>query len=161
AMKRPDRFGAAYGLSSACLGWGDDLSTTHSAWDATLAFKGFDDLKPGGKDYLSQAYMALAAAWSPNPAAPPFFADLPVARRGDERRPVASVAARWSANMPVAMVDQYRTNLRRLRGLAFDVGRRDPFAHIAPTNRAFSAALRRNGIEHTFEEYDGDHNDQV
>ena len=110
---------------------------------------------------LTARYVALAAAWSPNPAAGPFFADLPVARRGGGYERVGAVEARWSANMPVAMVDQYRTNLRRLRGLAFDVGKRDQFTHIPPTNRAFSAALRRNGIGHTFEEYDGDHNERV
>jgi S-formylglutathione hydrolase len=63
--------------------------------------------------------------------------------------------------MPLAMVDQYRTNLRRLRGIVFDVGRRDQFTHILLTNRAFSAALGRNGIEHSFEEYEGDHNEKV
>jgi hypothetical protein len=63
--------------------------------------------------------------------------------------------------MPLAMVDQYRTNLARLRGIAFDVGKRDPFTHIPPTNRAFSEALKRNGIKHTFEEYGGDHNEKV
>jgi S-formylglutathione hydrolase FrmB len=161
AMKHPDRFGAAYGLSSACLGWGDDLSVTSPAWGPTLAFQGLDDLKPDETVYLSQAYMALAAAWSPNPANRPFFADLPVTRRGADRQRVPEVEARWSANMPVNMVDQYRTNLKRLRGLAFDVGRRDQFTHIPPTNRAFAAALDRNGVKHTFEEYDGDHNDQV
>jgi S-formylglutathione hydrolase FrmB len=161
AMRRPDRFTAAYGLSSACLGCGEDLRANHPAWGPTLSFQALDNLKPDKKLYLSQAYMALAAAWSPNPSAPPFFADLPVARSGGEQRRVEEVAARWSANMPLAMVDQYRTNLKRLRGIAFDVGRRDPFIHIPPTNRAFSAALKRNGIAHTFEEYDGDHNDKA
>lgn len=161
AMKYPDRFGAAYGLSSACLGWGGDLSLTSPGWDATLSFAGLDDLKPDEKQYLSQAYMALAAAWSPNPENRPFFADLPVVRRDGRYERVAEVEARWSANMPLAMVDQYRSNLRRLRGIAFDVGRRDQFTHIPATNRAFAAALKRNGIEHTFEEYDGDHNDQA
>src|SRR5207248_11001040 len=74
AMKHPDRFGAAYGLSSAWLGWGGDLSVTSSAWDATLSFKSFDDFRQDENLYLSQAYMALAAAWSPNPAKGPFFA---------------------------------------------------------------------------------------
>jgi S-formylglutathione hydrolase FrmB len=161
AMKHPDRFAAAYGLSSACLGWGDDLRATHSAWDAALSFKGLDNLKPDKKLYLSQAYIALAAAWSPNPAAPPFFADLPVANRDGKRQRIEQVEARWSANMPLAMVDQYRTNLKRLRAIAFDAGRRDQFTHIPPTNRAFSAALKRNDISHTFEEYDGDHNNKA
>jgi S-formylglutathione hydrolase FrmB len=161
AMKHPDRFGAAYGLSSACLGWAGDLSLTSPAWAGTLSFTGLDELKPDEKRYLSQAYMALAAAWSPNPANRPFFADLPVARRDGGFERVAAVEARWSANMPLAMADQYRSNLRRLRGIAFDVGRRDQFTHIPATNRAFAAALKRNGIEHAFEEYDGDHNDRA
>src|SRR5262249_32339377 len=132
AMKHPDQFGAAYGLSSACLGWGDDLSVTSPAWAATLAFRGFDDLKPDHDLYLSQAYMAVAAAWSSTPANRPFFADLPVARQDGGHERVAEVEARWSANMPLAMVDQYWTNLQRLRAIAFDVGRRDQFTHIPP-----------------------------
>ena len=161
AMKHPGRFGAAYGLSSACLGWGGDLSITDPAWGATLSFKGFDDLKPNEKIYLSQGYMALAAAWSPNPANGPFYADLPVVRRSGAYHRVEAAEARWSANMPVAMVDQYRTNLRRLRAIGFDVGKRDQFTHIPPTNRELAAALKRNGIKHSFEEYEGDHNDGV
>src|SRR5262249_16624176 len=90
-----------------------------------------------------------------------FFADLPVARRGGGRERVEEAEARWSANMPLAMVDQYRTNLKRLRAIAFDVGRRDQFTHILPTNRAFAAALTRNGMAHPFGEYDGDHNDRA
>jgi enterochelin esterase-like enzyme len=161
AMKHPERFGAVYGLSSACLGWGDDLSVTSPAWAETLAFKSFDDLKPDGKHYLAQAYLALGAAWSPNPGSRPFPADLPVCKDRDGLRRVEEVEARWSANMPVAMVDQYRTNLKRLRGIAFDVGKRDQFTHILPTNRAFAAALKRNGVTHSYEEYDGDHNDKA
>jgi hypothetical protein len=133
---------------------------TSPAWADTLAFNTFDDLKPGEK-YLSQAYLALAAAWSPNPGNGPFFADLPVARRGCEYHRVEAVEAQWSANMPVAMAGQYRSNLRRLRAIAFDVGTRDQFTHIPPTNRAFAQALKQNGIRYSFEEYDGDHNEHV
>lgn len=162
AMKHPDTFGAVYGLSAACLGWGGDLSTENSAWDDTLALKDFADLKPrDGKAYLAQAFLALAAAWSPNPEKPPLFVDFPVAGLGRERKRVEDVCARWSANMPVAMVDQYRSNLARLRGIAFDAGRRDEFPHIPLTNRDFARALRRNGIAHTFEEHDGDHNSRA
>jgi enterochelin esterase-like enzyme len=162
AMKHPDTFGSVYALSAACLGWGGDLTPEHPDWDKTLAFRDFDDLKPGeDKPYLAQAYLALAAAWSPNPANPPFFVDFPVAGMGRDRKRREEVCARWSANMPVAMADQYRAQLAQLRGIAFDVGDRDAFTHIPLTNRAFARALRRNGIEHTFEEYAGDHNNRV
>ena len=63
--------------------------------------------------------------------------------------------------MPVAMADEYRSQLTRLSGIAFDVGWRDQFSHMPITCRAFSAALHRNRIKHTFEEHDGDHNDQA
>jgi S-formylglutathione hydrolase FrmB len=161
-MKHPDVFGAVYDLSAACLGWGADLSPENPLWDQTLAFTDFADLRPGkGKEYEAQAFLALAAAWSPNPDKPPFFADLPVAGSGRERKRREDACARWSVNMPVAMADQYRANLARLRGIAFDVGSRDQFTHIPLTNRAFAQALRRKGIAHTFEEHDGDHNSRA
>ena len=103
----------------------------------------------------------LGAAWSPNPDQKNLFADLPVKGLGSDRRRVEEVVARWSANMPVAMADQYRSQLSRLSGIAFDVGRKDQFSHIPLTCRAFSAALTRNKIKHTFEEFDGDHNNQA
>jgi S-formylglutathione hydrolase FrmB len=162
AMKHPDTFSAVYGLSAACLGWGGDLTTENPVWDKTLAFKKLPDLNPRDVDaYLAQALLALAAAWSPNPEKPPLFVDFPVAGLGRERKRQEDVCARWSANMPVAMADQYRSSLARLRGIAFDVGSRDEFPHIPLTNRAFDQALKRNGIAHSFEEYDGDHSNRV
>src|SRR5262249_25372354 len=161
AMKFPDRFGAVYALSPACLGWGGDLSLENPAWDQTLSLKSFRDIRSGRNSYIAEAFLALGAAWSPNPAQKSLFVDLPATGFGSSRRRVEDVAARWSANMPVAMADQYRSQLSRLSGIAFDVGRRDQFSHIPITCRAFSAALDRNRIKHTFEEHDGDHNDQA
>ncbi len=162
AMKHPETFGAVYALSPAVLGWGGDLTTDNPAWDTTLSFRTAADFDTAqGKHYVAQAFVALAAAWSPNPDRPPFFGDYPVTGRGTGRKRDEAACARWSANMPVYMADQYRTNLARLRGIAFDVGKRDPFPHIPLTCRAFSRALERNHIAHTFEQYDGDHNDRV
>lgn len=160
-MKHPEIFGAVYGLSSCCLGWGGDLSADNHAWDTTLSFRVLTDLEPNDDIYLAQAFMGLSAAWSPNPASPPFFVDYLVAGKGSIRKTNESVYARWSANMPLAMVDQYRSNLGHLRGIAFDVGTQDQFAHIPLTSRALSQALRQNKINHTFKEYEGDHNNRV
>ena len=162
AMKHPDTFGAAYALSPAVLGWGGDLTADNPAWDTTLSFRTAADFdKAGGSQYVAQAFVALAAAWSPNPDRPPFYGDYPVSGRGAGRKREEGACARWSANMPVNMADQYRSNLARLRGIAFDVGKQDQFPHIPLTSRAFSRALTRNRIAHTFEEYEGDHNNRV
>lgn len=70
----------------------------------------------------------------------------------------ATVLARWQANIPTYMADQYVSNLRRLRGIAFDVGTRDI---LVGANRQFTEALTRNKIEHAFEVFEGGHTDKV
>jgi S-formylglutathione hydrolase FrmB len=162
AMKHPGTFGAVYSLSAAVLGWGGDLSTDNPHWDTTLSYRTLADFdRAPDTQYIAQAFVGMAAAWSPNPDRPPFYGDYPVSGQGRGRKRQEDAYARWSANMPVNMVDQYRANLARLRGIAFDVGKQDQFPHIPLTNRAFAAALKRNGIAHTFEEYEGDHNNRV
>jgi len=59
------------------------------------------------------------------------------------------------------MVDTYRGNLLKLRGLRFDSGYEDEFLHIPPTARALSTELTARGIDHTFEEYNGDHRNRL
>ena len=56
------------------------------------------------------------------------------------------------------MIDQNRGNLKRLRGIALDVGTRED---LLSSIRQFSGALKRNKIEHVFEEFDGDHIDKT
>jgi S-formylglutathione hydrolase FrmB len=162
AMKHPETFGAVYGLSPAVLGWGGDLSAENPEWDTALSLRTLADFDAAGQShYIAQAFVAMAAAWSPDPDRPPFFGNLPLSGQGAARQRREGAWARWSANMPVYMADQYRANLARLRGIAFDVGRQDPFTHIPLSCRAFARALARNRIAHTFEEYEGDHNDHV
>lgn len=146
------------------LGWGGDLAADNPAWEKTLSFRTPRDFDRAGStqaDYVAQAFVALAAAWSPDPDKPPFYGDFPVSGSGRDRKREEEAYARWSANMPVNLADQYRANLARLRGLAFDVGSRDEFPHIPLSCRAFARALQRNRVAHTFEEYDGDHSDRV
>lgn len=171
AMKHPEIYGAVYGMSPCCLGWGQDVSLDNPAWRDTLKLRTMADVQarlpafaidpysqPWLENMYAVAFMAMAVAWSPDPAQPPFFAELPV----DEDLTVReSVRARWSANMPLHMLDQYHGNLRRLRGIAFDVGTDDAFKHIPVTTRELSRRLRTMGIAHQFEEYPGKHSDQV
>ncbi|HEX8423025.1 MAG TPA: hypothetical protein VF634_06420, partial [Pyrinomonadaceae bacterium] len=69
--------------------------------------------------------------------------------------------SRWTENMPLHMAAKYKANLARLRGLRFDTGWEDEFTHIPPTTRAFARRLTELGVEHTFEEYNGDHRNRM
>jgi hypothetical protein len=55
------------------------------------------------------------------------------------------------------MLPRYAGNLRRLRAIAFDVGRQDQYRFIPPTVRALSRELTPRLIRHRSEEYEGDH----
>jgi hypothetical protein len=97
--------------------------------------------------------LAEAAAWSPNPQNPPFYFDLPV----KDGKIQAAVVARWVANAPLAMVDQYATNLKTLK-IGIDVGDKDG---LAASNRELNRVLNGYGIPTAFEVYDGDHTNHI
>src|SRR6185295_18780960 len=64
---------------------------------------------------------ASAAAWSSNPLNPPTFYDMPT----KDGQPVPAIAAKWVANSPLVMVDQYLTNLKKYHAIMMDVGLQD------------------------------------
>ena len=111
--------------------------------DVHRATQGF-----GAAMFLPAAHSVRALAGFPE--APPFYLDLPT----KDGVPQPAVLARWAANSPLAMVDQYVTNLRRYTGIALDVGDRDGL-------RTDTAELHRlldsYGIGNTFDVYPGDH----
>lgn len=156
-MKHPEVYGAVYALNPCCMIWADEFSFSNPAWTITLAMQSLDDFELA--PFLSRAFMSIGAAWSPGQR-PPFFADLPVRIVDGKLAPVEQIAARWLTEMPVALVDHYRDNLRDLRGIEFDAGLQDA-PHIITGSRLFSDALTRNGIEHQYEQYEGDHNNRV
>ena len=97
---------------------------------------------------------AQAAAWSPNPANPPQYFDLPT--KDGQVQPL--VAAKWAANSPLAMVSQYVPNLKQYRAIVMDVGDKD-FLNAA--NVDLDKELTRLGVAHVFEQYEGDHGNRV
>lgn len=156
SMKHPDVFGAVYGTSSCCLVYAAPAFNSQSmiAAEKLISFD-YADKAP----FYVRAMFATAAAWSPDPMNPPFFSEYPVSENSDDSDRSFDVRARWQANIPTYMVDQYVTSLRRLRGIAFDAGTQE--AAIQNGNRQFANALKRNRIEHTFEVFEGGHVDKV
>ncbi|MEQ1763463.1 MAG: alpha/beta hydrolase-fold protein [Pyrinomonadaceae bacterium] len=154
AMKHPDVFGAVYGNSSCCLVLAPPAVMSESAGPAAKLTSFEEAAKAPVPVRISLAY---AAAFSPNPSNPPFYSDHPASANGSDAVLSTAVLGRWQANTPINMVDQSVTNLRRLR-VALDIGTQD---RLLESNRQFRDALKRNRIEHTYEEFDGGHTDKT
>jgi S-formylglutathione hydrolase len=156
AMKHPDVFGAVYGTSSCCMTY----TPTPVNAQSVIAARKLTSFEEADKaSFAVRVSFAFAAAWSPNPMKPPFFSEYPFGENSDDSEQSTAVSARWQANIPTYMADQYVTSLRRLRGIAFDAGTQE--AAIQSANRQFAESLKRNKVEHTFEVFDGGHTDKV
>jgi len=146
-MHRPDVFSALYSMSACCL---DEYAPRGGERAAALeAIKTEEQL-----DRRALRTFAVTAAWSPNPDNPPFYLDLPT-RNGEV---VPEIAARFAVNSPQAMLPSHVNALRKMTAIALDVGEQDG---LIGANRTFSETMRRYGIEHTFETYDGDHVNRI
>jgi S-formylglutathione hydrolase FrmB len=150
-MKRPDVFAAIYALSSCCLNEGNVRPTSDGKPSAAESIKTAEEAR-GNRG--AQGTLARAAAWAPNPANPPLYLDLPT--KNGQVQP--HVAVKWAANSPVAMLDQYVPNLKKMKAIALDVGLQD---NLIVSNKVLVDALTRFGVPHTFETYEGDHSSKV
>jgi S-formylglutathione hydrolase FrmB len=150
AMKYPDVFSSIYVLSACCLT--ANLNPQGQAFAQAEAVHTQDDVAKAGRGPITM--LAEAAAWSPNPKNPPFFFDLPV----KDGKVQPAVAARWVANAPLAIIDQYVSNLKKLHAIAIDVGDKDG---LSKSNRELSLILTEYDIPNVFEIYDGDHTNHI
>jgi S-formylglutathione hydrolase len=150
-MKHSDVFSSLYILSPCCLA--PNLNPQLDSMARAEAIRSVADLEKA--DFRTKAALASAAAWSPNPQSPPLYLDLPV--KNGQLQPM--VVAKWAANAPLAMIDQYIPNLKRLRAIAIDVGSQDE--GIAASTKVLDQILKQYGVGHTFELYEGDHINRV
>lgn len=160
AMKHPDVFSVSYGMNSAIIDWGADLTIANPAFKFILKAKSFEEVAKT-RDIYSMGIITIAQAFSPNPNNPPFFADFPFKMNDGELQPSETAFSKWRENSPIRMVAKYRSNLIKLRGLRFDSGYEDEYKFIPINSRALSRELTNNGIKHIFEEYNGDHRNRM
>ena len=160
AMKHPDVFSVSYGMNSAFIDWGGDLTIENPAFEFVLNVKSFEE---AGKtqDVYKMGMITVAQAFSPNPNKPPFYCDFPFKKVGGKLQPAEPAFSKWQEHSPIRMVRKFRSNLKKLRGLRFDSGYEDEFKFIPVNSRALSSELTNNGIEHIFEEYNGDHRNRM
>ena len=159
-MKQPGSFAALYAMSSCCLMNDPAARGTGPGPRGDAAPRGAGAGRGDGRGAgagrgggMANALSAQAAAWAPNTKTPPFF-DLPT--KDGEVQPL--IAAKWIANSPLVMVDQYVPALTSMRAIALDVGNQDPFVG---TNTQLAESLTRLGVTQTFEVYDGDHGNRI
>jgi S-formylglutathione hydrolase FrmB len=108
----------------------------------------------GGRGGFTNTASAEAAAWSANPNNAPKFFDEPV--KDGQLQPL--IVAKWLANSPLAMIDQYVTNLKKYKAIAGEVGLQDT---LKASNVQLDQMMSDLGLVHTFETYEGDHTNHV
>jgi len=151
-MKHPDVFGSLYIMSPCCLAPRASGPANSDLEQAVAKMTAPAD--SASLSFGPRAQLASAAAWSPNPKNPPLFLDLPT----KDGVPRPEILAKWAANSPLAMLDQYVDNLRQYRAIALDVGDQDGLR--ADTGRLHEA-LDSYGIGNTLEIYPGTHTSRV
>lgn len=100
---------------------------------------------------FSYLMFTLAGAFTPNLDAP-FDVDFPLDSEGEV---VDEIFDRWYPFFPGILVGEQQDELDDL-AIYFDCGNQDELG-VFPMNSAFDDSLTAYGIEHTFEEYNGDH----
>jgi len=168
AMKHPETYSVVYAMSPYYAGFvhlerSENLSP--AAFDLTLAYLKLGDTTESLSEVTE---LAMAAAFSPDPANPPYYVDLPYKDdqasifKAPTKPPqrIQSVWNRWLAHTPLGMVHDYGINLLLYRGVAIDMGVNDDPDVVAGA-RAYDEALTKAGIPHVYDAYQGDHTNRV
>ena len=153
-MKRPDVFFSLYLMSSCCLTANRNPNPQTMAAAEAIKTREQADEASRAPGFGPSVNLASAAAWSPNPANPPLYLDLPV--KDGKVRP--DIVAKWVANAPLEMIDHYTENLKKYYAVAIEIGTADG---LLASNKQLHDAMTRLRIAHSYEEYDGDHTNRV
>ncbi len=162
-MKHPDVFGSLYIMSPCCMSPrpagpppGMDaakFAENEKKFEADVAAMK-SPAEAANLPFFTKAQLATAAAWSPDPKNPPLYFDLPM--KDGVAQP--DVLAKWTANAPLAFIDQYIDNLRQYRAIAIDVGDQDGLRF---DTQKLHEIMDNYGIKNSFEMYHGTHTSAV
>jgi len=146
-MRHPETFSSIYLLSACCMTVEPSLFTDNAA--KTEAAKTPDEA--AALEFLPRVVFAVSAAWAPDPKNPPLYLDLP----NKDGKVLDDINAKFHANEPLYMIDQYIANLRSLKAIGLDAGDKDH--SITANTQELDRVLTKYNIAHQFEIYDGDH----
>ncbi len=162
AMRHPEVFGAVASHSGDLLFescylpdfWKFcNVVAKHGGVDAFLrAFLAMPKKTPEALDAVNIAAMAMA--YSPSPARPPFLFELPFDVHTGEIDD--AVWARWLAWDPLRMAERYADALRAMRLIYIECGSRDQYnLHFGA--RALHQRLEQLSVPHEHVEFEDDH----
>ena len=151
-MKHADVFGSLYIMSPCCMSARAAGPANPDVEKKLEAVK--NEADSAKLSFFERAQLASAAAWSPDPKNPPLYLDLPY-KDGVVQ---SDVLARWTANAPLAFIDQYIGNLRAYHAISIDVGDEDGLRF---DTIKLHEVLDKYGIANGFEIYHGTHTSAV
>ncbi len=162
AMRNPDLFGAVAShsgdmLFEACYMpdfW--KFCNITARWGGVEQFlRAFLEMPKKTNDAVTAVNIAaMAMAYSPNTARPPFLFDLPFDPHTGEID--EATWARWLFWDPVRMVERHADALRSMRLVYFECGSRDQY-HLHLGARLLRKRLEGLGVPHEHQEFDDDH----
>jgi hypothetical protein len=154
AMLYPDIFSVVYALHPVATGTGSLPMTARTNWQKIHDAKTLVDLD---NEPFARPFVSICQAFLPNPSRPPFFCDFMVERENGQLKVNLENTKKLKKGFLLdQMLDEYATNLRTLRGIAFDWARYDSNQDHVYSNQSFTRKLDDLGVEQEAEEYNGD-----
>ena len=106
------------------------------------------------EEFAALDVVGMAAAYSPNPSAPPTYCDLPFDPETGEIR--GEIWAKWKTHDPLTLLDRHVDALKSLRLLFLDCGTDDEF-YLDLGLRQFVRRLKALGVKHEHQEFEDSH----
>jgi len=154
AMSHAEVFSVVYALHPVATGRGYmPWSEVQIDWKKIHNAKSAADIVGDGR---AQIFVAVCQSALPNLTRPPFYCDFFVEPSDGESKlnPENVIKAKKEFHLEETLTES-ATNLRTMRGIAFDWGRFDANQDHVYSNREFSRRLEDLGIEYEAEEYRG------
>ena len=152
-IKHADTFGALYLMSPGGLEPRPMFQVEPALAARLHAIESVDELADLPNE--ARGPLAMSAAFAPNPNNAPLYLDFPFDAEGNAR---PDILAKFTANAPLAFIDQYIGGLKSYRAIGMDVGDED---WLLDHSKAMDAALTEYGIDHQFAIYEGDHTNRL
>ena len=160
-MEKPGIFSVVFAQSPCCLAPIEEIGLGNELWKRVSTMSESDARGLlDRRDYYAAGLLGLISAMATAATADPLHVSFPFHVVDGDRIPDQSFD-RFTAQFPIARIEQSRSSLVALRVFAFENGIHDQNAHIRIGTGEFSHRLTEAGILHRYEMFDGSHYDHT